>query len=415
VEMCINEPPNLHLFVVNQIKQHCYIQHMELIDYLEPVNPTLYSSSETTNPRTLVNVLELHSKKIPDLSDIHIAIVGVADHRFSDNTGVANSADAIRCELYKLIQPKHNIRVADLGNIRAGATMTDTLFALNAVTQYLLKQKVFVLILGGTSDLGYAQYTAYQGINRSMQLVVCDADIELLPNDQTPEESAYLHKIISHQPAYLFNISHLCAQQYFIEQESVDAFERMNFDVMRLGTIQQKLQDAEPVLRNADMCIFSMNAIRAADAPSSISSNPNGLYGEEACQLMRYAGMGNELTSLGIFDLDSSNDLNNRSAKLASQMIWYLFDGFYSRMNDYPSADHPDYISYRTIIQNHSYEIVFYKHALTDRWWMEVPYPNEKSKHQGKFMVPCSYNDYQLSLKDEIPDRWMKAYQKLMI
>jgi formiminoglutamase len=57
---------------------------------------------------------------------------------------------------------------------------------------------------------------------------------------------------------------------------------------------------------------------------------------------------------------------------------------------------------------------VFYKNAFTDRWWMEVPYPNEKSKHKGKFMVPCSYADYELALKDEIPDRWMKAYHKLM-
>jgi hypothetical protein len=29
-------------------------------------------------------------------------------------------------------------------------------------------------------------------------------------------------------------------------------------------------------------------------------------------------------------------------------------------------------------------------------------------------MVPCNYSDYQAALNDEIPDRWMRAYQKLI-
>jgi hypothetical protein len=45
---------------------------------------------------------------------------------------------------------------------------------------------------------------------------------------------------------------------------------------------------------------------------------------------------------------------------------------------------------------------------------MEVPYPNERSKHKGMFMVPCNYSDYQAAQNDEIPDRWLKTYHKLM-
>jgi hypothetical protein len=29
-------------------------------------------------------------------------------------------------------------------------------------------------------------------------------------------------------------------------------------------------------------------------------------------------------------------------------------------------------------------------------------------------MVPCTYQDYEMACREEIPDRWMKVYNKLM-
>jgi hypothetical protein len=220
--------------------------------------------------------------------------------------------------------------------------------------------------------------------------------------------------MIAHQPNYLFNIVHMGNQNYFIEQESLDSFEKMNFDLMRLGNIRSKIQETEPLMRNADMLVMSLNSIRAADCPASVDANPNGFFGEEICQLSRYAGMGNDLSTIGFYDLKATNDIDGRSAKLVSQMMWYFIDGVYARKHDYPTSESKDYMIYRTTFQNGDYQIVFYKNTSTDRWWMEVPYPKERSQHKGMFMVPCSYSDYQAALNDEIPDRWMKAYQKLL-
>jgi formiminoglutamase len=69
---------------------------------------------------------------------------------------------------------------------------------------------------------------------------------------------------------------------------------------------------------------------------------------------------------------------------------------------------------YRTTSKNADEEIVFYKSLMSNRWWMEVPYPRERSSHEGKFLVPCSYKDYQSALSEELPDRWLKTYQKLL-
>ena len=162
------------------------------------------------------------------------------------------------------------------------------------------------------------------------------------------------------------------------------------------------------------MMAMNINCIKASDAPGQSDASPNGFSGEEACQITRYAGMSNELSSFGLYEINPSFDINNQTSKLAAQMIWYFIEGFYNRKNDYPATESKDYMIYRTTSKSGNHEIVFYRNILTDRWWMEVPYPTERSEHSGKFLVPCTYADYQIAMKDEIPDRWMKTYQKLL-
>ena len=387
---------------------------MQLSDFLSPISESVFDSINESSPKSLVNVLDIHVKKMPDISTIHLAIIGVKEGRYHESqTGTALSPDEIRKYFYKLVQPKFDIKIADLGNIEAGESVNDTLFALSSCVNFLIDKKIVTIILGGTQDLAYAQFTAYEGFVQNFNLVSVDAKIDLKQNEQSPINSNYLYKIIAHQPNYLFNIVHIGNQNYFVEQESLDSFEKMNFDMMRLGNMRSKIQDAEPLLRNANMMVMSMNSIRAADSPASIEANPNGLFGEEACQISRYAGMSNELSSVGFYDLNATKDIDGRSAKLLSQMLWYFVDGFYNRKNDYPVADSNEYMKYRTTFKNSDYEIVFYKNIYTERWWMEVPYPKERSNHKGMFLVPCSYADYQLAQTDEVPDRWMKAYHKL--
>lgn len=388
---------------------------MQLSDFLSPVNEAIFLAVNESSPKTLVNVTDIYTKHLPDLEQIDIAIIGVKEDRIKpEQEGCANSPDEIRKYFYQLVQPKYDVRIADLGNIEQGASINDTLFALNAVLQYLHEQNIITIVLGGTQELAYAQHTSYQGIRHALNSVVADARIDLKQDETDDTRTSFLFKTIAHQPNYLFNIVHLANQNYFVEQESLDSFEKMNFDLIRLGNIRNKVHETEPLLRNADMFVFSANCIRAADCPASVDANPNGLFGEEACQMMRYAGMGNELTSVGLYDVNTSKDTDGRSAKLFSQMLWYFIDGVYARKNDYPNTESNDYLIYRTTFRNSSHEIVFYKNTLTDRWWMEVPYPKERSQHKGLFMVPCSYSDYQSAQNDEIPDRWMKAYQKLL-
>jgi arginase family enzyme len=315
-------------------------------------------------------------------------------------------------EFYQLIKHRNDIQLIDLGNIVSGNNISDTYFALKQTIATLLKQKVLCLIIGASEDFIYQQYAAYEETHFNMNVFIADARVALKYNDDNELQSGYLSRIIAHPKNYLFNIAHIGHQSYFVEPESYDAFENMNFDMLRLGLFRNKIQDIEPFCRNADMMAINMSAIKAADAHGQNSPSANGFTGEEACQLARYAGMSDDLKSFGIYNVNPTHDLNNLTSQLSAQMLWYFIDGYNNRKSEYPNKDSNDFMVYYTSIQS-TYDITFYKNKMSDRWWMEVPYPKNRIEQEGSFMVPCNYSDYEIALTDEIPDRWIKAFQKL--
>lgn len=217
-----------------------------------------------------------------------------------------------------------------------------------------------------------------------------------------------------HQPNYLFNYSNIGYQTYFVDQSQLNMMNKLYFDVYRLGTIRDNIQEAEPIIRHADFISFDMSAIKHSDAPANSEASPNGFYAEEACQMMWYAGMNDRLSSLGIYEINPQYDISGKTSHLAAQMIWCFIDGFYSRKRDFPSRSSQDYTRFHVFLQENKYEINFYKSKKSDRWWMEVPYPATKGlKFERHALMPCSVKDYETACKDEIPDRWWQTYQKL--
>lgn len=61
-------------------------------------------------------------------------------------------------------------------------------------------------------------------------------------------------------------------------------------------------------------------------------------------------------------------------------------------------------MKYRVALKRADQEIVFYKSQKSERWWMEVPYPNSKVRYHRHHLVPCSYHDYEIALRDEMPE-----------
>ncbi len=391
---------------------------MDISLYLEPVDVDKILDVEQSHPNHLLNTVLVNRKGgiFPSLENIDIAIIGINESRLAiGNSGCENAPDQVRKYFYPLFKHHNNIRIADLGNVKPGHTINDTYFAARDIVANLLKKDIIPFIIGGSQDITYANYLAYESIGRIINMVCVDMDFDLGTHESPMSSKTYLSKIITHQPSYLFNYSNIGYQTYFVDREAVELMGKLYFDVYRLGLVQTDIEEVEPMVRNADMLSIDISSVRNSDAPGNKNARPNGFYGEELCRIMRYAGMSDKLTSAGLYEINPEFDRNGQTAGLAAQALWYFIDGFYNRKHDFPIKDKKFYLKYRVVIKELQNEIVFYKSKKTNRWWMEVPCPTRlKSKYERHYLVPCSYNDYKTAMKEEIPDRWWQAYQKIM-
>ncbi|HWK57346.1 MAG TPA: formimidoylglutamase [Parapedobacter sp.] len=393
---------------------------MSLSVFFSPVSSKAFTPDTGFFRSQIGASVRLFDQHFPDLDGEKpdLALFGVLDDRMANgNQGCADGADAVRNYLYGLYQGDYTLRLADLGNIRAGETVTDTYAAVKTVCEELIKSGIVPVIIGGGQDITYAQYLAYEKLEQRVDVAIVDSRFDI---DQEQTESAplnaqtYINHIILHEPDYLFNLTNLAYQTYFVSKESIAMYDKLYFNAVRLGMMAGQVGQVEPIIRSADMLSFDMSAIRHSDAPGSAHASANGLFGDEACQVCRYAGMSDKLTSIGFYEYNPALDSRGQTAMLLAQMIWYFLDGFYNRKHDAPLVPKSAYITYRTSVHNDAYELVFVKSKKSDRWWMQVPYSGTKSVNERYHLVPCRYEDYQTAVAGEMPDLWWKTHQKLI-
>jgi arginase family enzyme len=362
---------------------------------------------------TLGAQVEFHQGD-PIEKNFDLAIIGVKESRGSSVSSVKESPDYVREHLYGLYS-ENKSKILDLGNIIQGETLQDTLYALSEMVQELIKKDIIPIIIGGSQELTLGIYKAYEKLEQVVNLTTIDRKIDFQHINETNNNS-YLKDIILSQPNYLFNYSNLGSQVYYLNPDNVKLMEKLYFDNMRLGDLQHDISLAEPILRNTNILSFDLNSIRQSEVPGTSFASPNGFFGNEACQLSRYAGMSDKINVIGYFEMTPEYDIHGQTAHLLAQMIWFFIEGFQLRKNETPLTNNKNYTKYKVVLSDSEEELIFVKSAKSDRWWMKIPYPpTKKVKYQRHHLVPCSYNDYKTALKDEMPDLWVKTYNKINI
>jgi len=395
---------------------------MSLSDFFSPLRPEKFTPEQGFYTSQLGLKTKFYTGKFPELGDneYDIAIVGVKEDRAAvNNDGCSLGPDFFREQFYLLNEGAFSCRIVDLGNIKAGAKISDTYVALKTVLTELMSLGIVPVVIGGGQDLTYAQYMAYESLEQKVDLVVVDNKFDLEDDAAdagkiTTHSNSYLNKIFLHQPNYLFNFSNVGYQTYFVNQDSLKVMNKLYFDVHRLGEFLNDISSVEPVMRNANMVSFDMSAIRSSDARGNANAGPNGFYGEQACKIAHYAGLNDKLTSIGFYEFNPAFDNSSQTAMLLAQMAWYFVDGFYNRKKDFPLNPKSQYLIYRANISDGSGEMLFVKSKKSDRWWMQVPYPTGVSKNERYHLVPCRYEDYTMAVNGEMPDLWWRTYQKLL-
>ncbi len=365
---------------------------------------------------TLGTIIHAHTQdNFPELDAKGIAIFYVPEFRNGEVRFHGKQDDSFRSYLNNLFPGTNwKAKIYDLGQLLPGETIIDTYFAISKVCSTLIKKDIVPILVGGSQDLTFGMYQSYEHLEQLVNICSVDASLDIGTIEEPFSSKSYLSRMLLQRPCYLFNFANVGCQALFASKHELELYEKLYFDVCRLGEFNTDFKKAEPHIRNTDILSIDVESIRSSEFPSKQHSSPNGFYADQICQISKYAGISDKLTSVGIFNLHPSEDANSAN-HLVAQIIWYFMDGYTQRMGDFPIGSKKDYIRFSVHLDNFAEEeLIFLKSNKSERWWMEVPYPPEQGKKYNRHhLVPCDYSDYELAMKNEIPDLWWKTYQKL--
>ena len=115
---------------------------MTLADFLSPISLKELGLSEDYYNSQFGKSIEKYTETFPNWEEDgnypQIAIFGVEEGRSAvNNNGTQKGPDMVRKHLYDLYQGDYKVKIVDLGNIKAGATVRDTYVAVKLVMEEL--------------------------------------------------------------------------------------------------------------------------------------------------------------------------------------------------------------------------------------------------------------------------------------
>jgi arginase family enzyme len=275
----------------------------------------------------------------------------------------------------------------------------------------LLSEDVCPVIIGGSSAVIPALDKALSLQKSRYTFAAIDSRIDYCNERKEPDSFNYLNSIVSNHKSTCSHYINIGYQTYLNDQQVINRFLKRRSDLVRIGDVRQAIYLTEPLLRDSDIAVIDISAVRQSDAPGTVSPSPNGFYGEEICLLARYAGISDKLKIFGLFEVNPDLDQRNQTSALAAQVVWFFLEGFSQKQYETPAiglSDTGRFIKYHVRVTDLDDDLIFVKSSLTDRWWMEIQ--EEKDKN---IYIACSHEDYLKANQNEVPERWVRAVERL--
>jgi formiminoglutamase len=386
---------------------------VDLNDYFNPVSIEGPDFEHLTAQAGFPHNITIHTDNAPvkDIGKYKIAIFGVPEGRNSPNAGSLRGPDLIREQLYKLAKIPGRSKIIDLGNMKQGITFNDTIAGLTDILSLLISENLFPVIIGGSSALIPAIDKAISQFLTRYTLTAVDPRIDFSNERREPDSFNYLNAIINNHKSGFAHYINIGYQTYLNDQQIINRFLKRRSELIRIGDVRQAIYLTEPLFRDSDVAIFDISSVRQSDAPGTISPSPNGFYGEEICLLSRYAGISDKLKVFGLFDVNPEFDIRNQTTGLAGQILWFFLEGFSQKQYETPVLNNSNsgrFIKYHVRVTDLDDDLIFVKSNLTDRWWIELPAEKDENLY-----VACSHEDYLKANRNEVPDRWVQAVERL--
>ena len=378
------------------------------IELLAPVKKETLLGLTLLPKQILGKNISIHTKNtgLPELKGLNIALIGLNEYRNSFFHNSTYSVNQFRKVFYELYPGNWNLSIADLGDLPNGEKVEDTYFAIKEIGVHLKQMNIIPIFIGGSHDLMFPLYEVFQNFKQLVNIVSVDRSFDFSQEDDLISGRSYMSKIIMEKPNVLNNYTNIGFQSYYCAEEEKDLMGKLYFDSLRLGQVLNEPALAEPIFRDADIIGFDMKCLSWQAIADPLKGQPNGIDSRTICSLTRYAGISDQISFVGFFEIPSTP----MTDQLLAQMIWYLIEGVQLRFDEYPVIT-KDFLKYSVTLSDQI--MVFYKSDKSNRWWIELTNNSHlNNKIKSTTLLACTEKDYLEAMQDKIPERWYNAVKR---
>ena len=305
-------------------KLFCYVSYSQPKDDLQTMNDIfdltdrpaqeLFYSTKNPNDSRLGEIVSTDKK---DYEKADICILGFQKNEKFD-------ADAIRQEFYQLTNFGINKKIIDLGNAK-------TVEHYSQIIEKVLQDNKRLIIIGAGNELSYQSGVSLANIfgNDRWLAINVDSHLDGCFEDRQPNAPSF-QKLLEENlivPNYFYEIAfqpYFCSPMFFrfLQNHGVKMVSLEQLRSRETADLElRELIRQEFINHSRSMSIlfnFSMNAVRASDAPGVSTSSPFGLRAGEFLTLVQFSAKLVNTKIIQFSEVSPKNDIANRTSKLVA-------------------------------------------------------------------------------------------------
>ena len=275
-----------------------------------------------------------------DLTEVEkpdFAIIGYACdegvRRNQGRVGAKNGSEAIRKQLSRLAFNHPPKRIIDIGNIwDVDEDMEKCQALLALVTEQLLTQNIFPIVLGGGHDVAYGHFTgierAFQkrGIN-SIGIINFDAHFDLRPLKELPNSGTPFHQILNkyenRTEYFALGIQSVSNSPELFKIAKDKGVKYLLNDICELTSINEVKNQLNSFVQKHDSLYVTidLDGFSSAYAPGVSAPSPVGFSPSFVLKVLKYLFKTQKVVALDLAELNPKYDQDAATARLAAQLL----------------------------------------------------------------------------------------------
>ena len=296
---------------------------------LQRPSSELFSKSPDSDDKKMG---EMVSGEASDYAGAEIIIIGCPQdegvRRNNGRVGAAAAPDVIRQVLYQCTSPPELTtgRVVDLGNIKIAETLEETHEIQAKVVAEILSANKRLIVLGGGNDISYPDCLGLSKVHQSILALNIDSHFDVRENEVrnsgTPYRQLLEEQIIRPENFFELAIQPFANAQIYWQYLKSKGVSIHTLEQLRKEGIEKTIRSI--LDKNKSEAIFwgfDMDSVRSADAPGVSASYHTGLSAAEILAIATIAGADKRSKILEISEMNPEYDIDNKTAKLAAQII----------------------------------------------------------------------------------------------